>query len=175
MKMNIGIANMTTYEIASLILGSVAAIILIVQLRILTLTLKADHERRKKQSTLDNAGNMIREARQTLQQEFQILKITEKDIDLLKNDKILFAKVTRAFSVFEHVSVGLNSGVYDTDLFFRMFGNTLEEIFDQYDLYMAFRREKHGKFIYNEFENLVFEYRKKQGLVVNNKGNIKHS
>lgn len=166
---------MTSYEVISLIIGSVTAIILIIQLRVLIITLKADHERRKKQSTLENAANIVREARQIIQQEFGNTRITEENINQLKNDNKLLAKINNAFGVFEHISVGLAVGVYDADLFFRMFSKTFVEIFDQYCLYIEFRRKNHGNTTYSEFENLVIDYRRERELNPNSNGNIKQS
>ena len=78
---------MTIYEMASLIIGGVMAAILIAQLRMLTMTLNADLERRTKQSTLDIAANLVRDAREFLQQEAGMQKITETDINRLKEDQ----------------------------------------------------------------------------------------
>jgi hypothetical protein len=155
---------MTTYEITSLILGGGTAAILIVQLGIIIIALNADHGRRKKQSTLETAAKMLREARHVLQQEFSLLEITEKDMERLKEDKNLMAKINNAFGVFEHISLGVKAGVYDKDLLFRMFGGTFVEINNQYRLYIDYRRKNHGKFTYIELENIAMDYEKEQKL-----------
>ena len=105
---------MTLYEIVSIILISVATVTVLI-------TIIADHERRKKQSTMETAVQMLREARQILQQEFGGVELTEEDMDRLKNNEILLAKINSAFGVFEHIAVAVKAGVYDKDLIFRTF------------------------------------------------------
>ena len=138
---------MTLYEIASIALIGIATVVVVI-------TIRADHERRKKQSTMETAVQMLREARQILQQEFGIVEITEKEMDRLKNDKILLAKINYAFGVFEHIAVAVKAGVYDKDLIFRTLGQTFVDIYKQYHLYVDFRKEKYGEFTYCEIEDI---------------------
>ena len=115
---------------------------------------------------------MLREAREVLQQEFDIIELTEKDMDRLKNDKILLAKINNAFGVFEHIAVAVKAGVYDKDLIFRTLGQTYIEIYNQYRLYIEYRMENHGEFTYCEIKKLGADYTKEENMGVRRHGKV---
>ena len=73
------------------------------------------------------------------------------------NDKEKMSGVNAAFGILEHVSVALHANIYNKNLFFEMSGKSCIEIFDNYQLYIEFRRKNHGRFTYSQFEKLVTE------------------
>ncbi len=156
---------MSPYEITSLFIGSGAAVMLII-------TIRADHNRRKKQSTMDTAIPMLREAREALQQEFDIVALTDSDMDQLRKNKVLLAKINKAFGVFEHIAVAVHAGVYDRDLIYRTLGQTFVDIYEQYHLYIEFRIKNHGKYTYSEIRKLITSYTEEDKRCIRKDGKI---
>lgn len=148
---------MTIFEITTLTISSIGIILLVFQLWTISSTVKSDHERTKNQATVENAAKEFRKARLLIQKHYGINKLTEEEFRSLINNKEDMADVNEAFGIIEHISVALHANIYDKDLFFKMFGTTCMEIFTNYNLYVKYRREQHGPFTYNQFEQLVNE------------------
>ncbi|PHS27010.1 MAG: hypothetical protein COA84_04990 [Robiginitomaculum sp.] len=146
---------MTTFEIGTLAVSSMAAILFILQLWMINRTVKLDYERHRNQATIEFAGKEFRKARELLQQNHGTQKLTEEEFEKLKNNADQMASINSAFGTLEHIAVALNAGVYDKTIFFKMFGRTCIEIFNNYYLYIEYRRSNHGKTTYSQFEKLV--------------------
>lgn len=149
--------DMTTFEIATLTVSSIGLVLLVFQLWAISRTVKLDNERTKNQATVEVAAKEFRKARLLIQKHYGINKLTEDEFRSLISSKENMADVNEAFGIIEHISVALHANIYDKDLFFNMFGTTCMEIFDNYNLYIEYRRERHGAFTYNQFEQLVNE------------------
>jgi len=148
---------LTVFEIATLSISAIGVVLVIIQLWTISRTVKLDNERTKNQATVENAAKEFRKARLLIQKHYGIDKLTEEEFRSLINNKEYMADVNEAFGIIEHISVALHANIYDKDLFFKMFGGTCVEIFNNYDLYIKYRREQHGPFTYNQFEQLVNE------------------
>lgn len=148
---------MTVFEIATLSVSAIGLILLVFQLWTISRTVKADNERTKNQATVEIAAKEFRKARLLIQKHYGINELTEEEFKSLINNKENMADVNEAFGIIEHISVALHANIYDKDLFFKMFGTTCMEIFNNYHLYIKYRREQHGPFTYNQFEQLVNE------------------
>ncbi|CAK8723862.1 hypothetical protein KKHLCK_13350 [Candidatus Electrothrix laxa] len=104
-----------------------ALIFLIVQVRIMHLEWKrankanmAIHERTKKQSTLEHAGELWAEARYELESKFGSEVIASDEAENIFKDKELKANVDKLLGTLEHIAAGVNTGIYDADILYRM-------------------------------------------------------
>jgi len=156
----------------------VTALIAYFQLKALIRSFKADHERRKKQATIEFV-NKIRESYRTINNElikkFGKGPIGTKELDALYNDYELWHKLKNMLSLFEHLAVGINTGVFDLDILDRMAGGYFINIYNRYAYYISERRKAlNNNTIYSEFEGLVNKLRQKRDLLEKS-GNIKYS
>jgi len=84
-------------------------------------------------------------------------------------------KIKKYVELFEHLAVGINTGVFDQDILSRMSGNYLIGIFNRYWFYISERRkELNNNKIYCEFEGLVNKLRERR-QILEKKGNIEYS
>jgi len=58
----------------------------------------------------------------------------------------------------EHLAVGLNSGVYDKEILYRMNGTLMVIMYDRYEPYITLIRKDYSS-AYIEFENIVTEFK----------------
>lgn len=98
---------------------------IILQLLILLFVYIGNHKRKRKQSTIEFLTT-IREKywpqREFLFDKFKNNVINIKEIEGEGNEEVK-RNVVELLSVVEHLSVGLNSGIYDFNIFIRMSGN----------------------------------------------------
>lgn len=164
---------MSQYEYVTITVSTVTLIILAIQLFFLHKTYKADHERRKKQSTIEYT-NSVRDKYRTVAR-----KLTEKFgdrvinvDDIEKNDR---ENIKEFLSIMEHLSVGVLTGVYDFQILKRMSGRYLRHMYEKLHPYIIDVRKKAGpnsNTLYSEFEEL---YRRLSKSVHDNTGKIKNS
>ena len=139
---NLGVSSII--EIAMLIIVSV-------QLYFLRKAYKADHERRKKQSTIEYLSR-IRDIYRPVDRKL-IEKYGKKALNPEDVDKADMADLREFLSVLEHLSVGVNTGVYDIELVNRMSGTFLLETHAKVTPYINFSRKDRGSdSIYQEFD-----------------------
>lgn len=124
-----------------------------------------------KQATIEHLAHRIREGRAFLDQFSQNKVITEKELNIIVEDPKVKADIDKVLGMLEHDAVGLNTGVYDKEIFFRMFGNSLTLIFNKMKPYIEWRREREMEYLaYVELEQIANEY--KEGIRIRN-GRIK--
>lgn len=155
------------------IIGTVAAVY---NIRLVAQTFKADHERRKKQATIEYAGQILREARFKLDARYRSRILTNEELAKLIDTPEDYAEWRNALGVFEHLAVGVNAGVYDKDILYRMSGSYIIELFSLVEPYVLLKRET-LPFAYAEFEKLAreFEARHQTRRLIPSEGNIRHS
>jgi len=156
----------------------IQVVILAVSVFIAFWQFKAYHERVKKQATIEFVNN-IREAyrkiNNDLVKEFGEGPLDDEKIEKLTKNQELWAKLKDMLALFEHLAVGVNTGVFDFHILSRMSGGYIIKIYDQYSYYIKKRRRDTGNpRIYIEFENLVLKL-KKERQDFSNEGNIKYS
>ena len=132
---------------AAIILGVVIALV----------QLKADHERRKKQATI--------EFYQKIRQEYnQYLKLIEKyfpnnqviNINDIKENKNMIYAIREYLSHMERISVGINTNIYSAVVFERMSGVSATRWFFRFrEIIYYFRRISHNPVAYKDFEDLT--------------------
>jgi hypothetical protein len=143
------------------------------QLYYLQITYKSDHERRKKQSTIEYI-NQIRDKYRPLS-----IKLSNKfdtnTINLEQIDNDIKSDIRELLSVMEHMSVGINTGVYDFEILHRMSGSYLVRTYHQLLPYIV-DRQKDNKSAYIEFETLCKKIDDlKKSNHISNFGNINFS
>jgi len=154
---------MTKFEWIYILLTFLILSVVIVQSLILIRTFKADHERRRKQATIEYLGPVFRELRAKVRRSKQI---HDSDLSEIEIKDILGA--------FEHECVGLNTGVYDKEVFFRMFGPSIPEVYKVLLPYIERLRASYPK-AYIEFEEVVRELEDCMRVRPELKGSITHS
>jgi hypothetical protein len=168
---------MTPYEQLTLMVATTTAGILIFQVWLALRTLVADHERRKKQATLEFV-QQIRpvwlEAKHALEEKWGKDPLTSCELDEIDNDFQLLKLVRSLLGLLEHLSVGMNAGVFDKELLYRMSGSQLISIYQWLHTYIA-RAQKNIPTAYIEFQELVQHFEDKKRLRPSGVGSISNS
>ena len=143
---------MNTFEILSITLGFLTLIVLWWQLFLIYKTYKADHERRKKQSTieyLNEIRKLYRPVEYKLSEKFGVKVI---DVDKMSEDDKI--NVLEFLSIVEHLSTGINVGVFDVELVNRMSGAYFVKMYDKFIPYIRdIRERRHNDNLYCEFSS----------------------
>ena len=136
-------------------------------------TFKADHERRKKQSTVEYLNN-IRDQYRGLTNKL-IKKFGDEAINLSAIDDTTKVEINELLSILEHLSTGINTEVYDYNIIKRMSGSYLIKRYKQLFPYIDDAQQK-SPTVYIEFETLCkkFEFDKRQ-IHISTNGNIEFS
>ena len=158
-------------QLAHLLLFFFTAIVAFLQFR-------AFHERRKKEATIEfinKVREVYRKVNYELKKEFGEGPLDEEKLSKLYANTDLWNQLKNMLALFEHLAVGVNSGVFDFDILSRMSGQYLINMFDRYSFYIRDRRKKLGNpRLYEEFEALVAKLRQHRNKLTT-KGNIKYS
>lgn len=132
--------------------NALAVCILIWQARIMTRAFKADHERRRKQSTIEYV-NVIRERyrpiNNSLANKFggnHVINLSE----IGPSDK---SDIIELLSVVEHLAVGVNVKVYDIEVIEKMAGTYFLRMYRRLEPYIVNARNNNKK-AYTEFESM---------------------
>jgi len=123
-----------------------------VQIRQQTKTSRADHDRQKKQSTIEFYNSISTESQAFLDD------IVGKTLDLsgVNSDKALRKSVIRYLSRLERLAIGVASDVYDFEVLCLMSGRYLSKKYNQFEKYIKESRvAKNAPMLFKEFELLV--------------------
>ena len=168
---------MDIFEILTITVGSITALILVIQAGLALKSIKADHERRKKQATFEFVQKIRPawlEARHALEERWGKDPLTSKELEEIENDFHLMTTVRGLLGLLEHLSVGMNSGVFDKDLLYRMSGTQLINIHKRLYLYIEKIQQTHPT-AYTEYHELVKEFEERKRIRPTKKGNIINS
>jgi len=158
-------------------IATIGLVLGIYNIRLVEKTFKADHERRKKQATIEYVGQILREARFKIDAHYRSNKsLTDEQVSTLIANPADSAEWRNAIGVFEHLAVGINAGVYDKDILYRMAGGYITTLFTFVEPYIKAARKQYPR-AYCEFQELAREFKKRHE---NNEpilgiGDIKHS
>jgi len=128
---------------------------IVVQIRQQTKIARADHDRQKKQSTIEFYNQLSSESIQFLD------NIIGRTLDLssVNADKALRKSVVRYLSRLERLSIGVASEVYDFEILYLMSGRYLIKKYEQLESYIMESRDfKNAPTLYKEFELLVKKF-----------------
>jgi len=168
---------MTPYEILTLLIGTTTAGILLVQAGLALKSLKADHERRKKQATFEFVQKIRPawlEAKHAIEEKWGDEPLTSKELLEIDSDFQLLKLVRNLLGQLEHLSVGMNSGVFDKDLLYRMSGSQLISIYHRLHTYID-RAQKSSPKAYIEYQDLVKSFEDRRRTRPGASGNIVNS
>lgn len=166
-------------EMINMIVVPTSLIVIIIQLYLSYKIFKADHERRKKEATIEYINNVRQlwsKNRQDFDKKFgaHSHSLTDEDVSNINNDKELKETVRGLLGLLEHISVGMNTGVYDKNLLFRMSGKYLIDLFDRFKPYIK-ESQKENPYSYIEFEELVVDFQERKRLRPDPRDNMKYS
>lgn len=147
--------------------------VVLVQLYFMNKAFLADHERRKKQATIEYV-NTIRKIYRDLTNNLT-RKFSNQSINLDSIDDETSEEIQELLSTLEHLSVGINTGVYSYKIIKRMTGTFFVNRYHQLLPYIKDAQKiQPTRFI--EFERLCKKIEKdKQSIYTNNEGKIEHS
>lgn len=122
-----------------------------------------DHERRRKQATIeyfDNLTLQLYEKETVFNEKYNELGV---DIAMLDADVELDKVATEVLSAFERLCVGINTGIFDFDILDRMAGSYLINTYTYFCPYIEKkRRDKSQTSAYVEFENAINKIKMKR-------------
>ena len=131
-----------------------------------------DHERRRKQATIEYFESMTSTLFE-IQAKFND-KFSQEQIAIseLEAHPELLKDATAILSAFERFSVGVNARVFDFDLINRMAGSYLIFLYSRFSPYIEkIRKDASRTRSYEEFEHLVSRIKKARNPITKN-GNI---
>lgn len=165
---------MKTYEILSLLLGAATLLVLWLQLFMIFRTFKADHERRKKQATIDYVNqirNIYRPIDKKIRNKFGEGRVI--NTDEIEPDDI--ADIKECLSTVEHLAAGVNIGIFDLLIIEKISGSYFLNMRERFGPYIKNVRLKKGNpCLYVELEIMcrgIDKIREKR----DHKADIKHS
>ena len=127
-------------------------IFIVVQIRQQTKNSRADHDRQKKQSTIEFYNTLSTES-------YLFLDSVEDltlDLAYVNSDKELRRSVIRYLSRLERLAIGVSTDVYDFHILYFMSGRFLSYKYEQFRTYIEETRvSKNAPTFYKEFELLV--------------------
>ena len=144
----------------------------------------ADHERRKKQSTIEFSHQVLEERIKATNQINKVFKNQEvvniTAPDYINNVNDVKGAISRYLNLMERISVGINIGVYDRDTFMRITGSLTIKFYKRIEPVIKEKRKRTGNYkAYCDFEQLVKDmtnaYQEITPLIQNNNASIKHS
>ena len=112
--------------------------------------------------------------RQAFDKKFGVHSLTNEDVSNINKDTELKETAKALLGLLEHISVGMNTGVYDKNLLFRMSGKYLIDLFDRFKPYIK-ESQKENPYSYIEFEELVVDFEERKRLRPDPRDNIKYS
>ena len=167
----------TIYEMMMVGVAAATGFILIIQVGLALKSFKADHERRKKQATFEFIQKIRPawiETKHSLEKRWGKNPLTSKELAEIDNDFELLKKVRNLLGLLEHLSVGMNTEVFDKDLLFRMSGTQIINISIMFNSYIK-KVQRSIPTAYIEFEELAKGFEERKRLRPESRGNIIHS
>lgn len=139
----------------------------------------ADYERNKKQATIElymEHYNDIIKLNHEIYLRYQRNKIP---INEIVNDEHFRQILKQYLNWMEWISTGINTNIYDIDVFDRLYGKAMVRLYDQLKDYIAYRRNELKEWeIYQDYELLVVKLKKIHNEMkddeINKKAEIKH-
>lgn len=128
----------------------VGAVLIIFQLKQSDKIAFAEHERQKKQSTIE-FFNKINEETSTLRREVRVA--LEKSPDVIDSFNAETSQMLRRYlTLMEHFCVGITTGVYDLGVLFLLAGSSIIELYDQIECFIQKQRDdRSAPTIYAEY------------------------
>jgi len=129
---------------------------------IIYMQIRADHIRRMRQATIDVINKDYSEARQQLESRYGHEFLSDVDVSLISEDKEKYALITRLMGVLEYICTGINTGIYDGDLVYRLTGTSFIRNYSRLEKVIAFRRQRESPTICVELQIVVAHFQDKK-------------
>lgn len=125
-----------------------------------------DHERRRKQATIEYFEDMTSKL-YNVQAQFNIkFNQLNVEIDMLDTDPELLKAATEVLAAFERLCVGVNAKIFDFDILDRMAGSYLIVLYSRFSPYIEkVRRDASRTNSYKEFESVVNRIKQKRNSI----------
>jgi hypothetical protein len=145
------------FSLAESVFVIIGVFLIIKQIKQQTKISRADHDRLKKQSTIEFYNALSTESYQFLDN----IKGKTLDYASVNHDEKLRKNVIRYLSRLERLAIGVASDVYDFQVLCLMSGRYLTKKYNQFEKYIKEAREhKNAPTLYKEFELLVVKIEK---------------
>jgi len=120
----------------------------------------ADHERRKKQATIEFSHQVLEERAKAAEKINAIFKdgavINVSAQDYIDDLDDVRGSITRYLNLMERISVGINTGVYDLSIFMRITGYATVTFYKRIEPVISERRrESQRQTMYCDFEKFI--------------------
>jgi len=148
---------LTISTICSNVAVFVGGVVAIWQLFVMNKSFKADHERKKKQSTIEFYNNIKEkyfESLELIDEKFpndEVLNIND-----IRDNNDLQKAIRNYLYHMEELSVGIEAGIYDIAIFEKISGVYTTRWFERLkEVILYFRKNSHNSIAYKSFEDLV--------------------
>ena len=131
----------------------IANIAIIVSLVIAIKSFQADNTRKLRQSTIDFYNEINKETMSLVDKVMVNKEIFT--VEEIMSNAALHVQIRRYLSLMERFSVGINSDMYDIQVFDRIQGATTLSIYDALKPYLCWVHETYGLYFYGDFELVV--------------------
>ena len=143
------------FETISIAVQAASTLVFTGTLIVLYLTYRADHERRRKQATIEYI-NVIQDKFRPLDLDLTDQFGEQTAINADEVDQETNMKIKQILTTIEHLCVGVNTGVYDLYIINRMSGAYFLRMQDRFRPYIVQRRqERRNDRLYCEFEKVA--------------------
>lgn len=154
-----GISTIITNLFVSI--GVVIAVFQLVQMRkgnsLQFNSVKADHERRKKQSTIEFYNEIypyLRDCKMEIANAFGEGYVTPDDKRYQENQSLQKA-ITEYLTIIERFAVGVNAGIYDVNVFARTSGKVVSDTYKRLSPVIEnMRKDQNYPQLFNDFEKM---------------------
>ena len=159
---------MTIFEILTAITAIISIALVGVQIHLAAKALKDDHTRRRQQATLDYLIKDVRphwgdELRQLVSSIGRTIPMSDETMKTLRANPQSRQKINKLLGNIEHMSVGVNMGVYDLEILDGSSGGFIINTFNRFSPYIR-RRQIKQPTIYTEFEQLAIALCKRRDI-----------
>lgn len=146
---------------------TISALAALYNVRLVAISIKKDHERRSKQATFEYVGENIRNTLTAIDEKVNFKKISNGQCQEIFNSNKESTEMLRLLGTLEHISVGVNTGIYDKETLFLMSSSYIIDIYDKIEPYIMYLRKnlslmgKPTEYLYIEFEKLATDFKKR--------------
>ena len=165
-------------QLVTTIATLVGLVLVLFQLRVAIRTFKADHERRKKQTTVEHVREirpLYTKCRQLVDRKYGSDVLSDKDVEeIVRENGEIRDNLKEILAYLEFTAIGTNTGVFDKELWYRMSGSYLIRIYHRFRPYIKFA-QKNNPYAFIEFEEIVLEFEERKRLKPDPRETIKYS
>lgn len=140
----------------------------------------ADYERNKKQATIDVYMSHYNDIIQLNHQIYLRYQRNRIPVNEIKDDHEFRQILKQYLNWMEWISTGINTNIYDINVFDRLYGKAMVRLYDQLEDYIRYRRNELKEWeVYRDYELLVMELKqihmKMRVYEVNMNAEVKHT